>query len=219
MATIEQRFLCADSGWRTFYFLEEIMKRIVCLLLAIVALLSSCSPSFSTGRGNHDDEKENKVVEMFIEHADYDPEGNMYIFTKTEDNIRGMHLFYQFAYSPSSKIFYCSAAASEIPTFLESTNGAIFFSWGNVKNGLFSGSHKIEYRGKIEFEYSNNQLLENTTLGNGYLYDVVSNSFSNLKSESDIQASADACYKYVRAGVAYAQSILFQYLGSSYTLW
>ena len=232
-----------------YYILEENMKKIVCLLIVISTLLfifSSCkpspdhnlpkSPSIEDNSSSNSTENQtfgnnlqngvanqnstlNKVIEMFIRYGSYDAKYNLYYFSKVDNYTGNVMINYQFIYHPSDSLFTASSSAHTYTSYEMIDYGSATFSWQDVKNAYCSGYHQFDTIANIDFSFSNIQLGTDLRLTDNFNYQVQENTFVNLKNHNEIKEYASTCFECVQFGLGYAQTVLFQYLGSSYTLW
>ena len=217
------------------------MKRIACLFIALLSisiLFASCDKEpprlreteSTTASDLQDNPYPNlntqnntftlsKVIEMFTKYASYDAKYDIYHFSKVDNSLGNVMMNFKFIYHPSSKLFTASLSTHTYTAYEMIDYGAATFAWNDVQNAYCTGYHQLVNVANINFTFSGSQLGDDLRLTDKFTYQVKENTFVNLKDSSEIRSYAKTCFECVQFGLGYAQTILFQYLGSSYTLW
>lgn len=192
------------------------MKRKCLILLQVVCIFLIFALSACNKINNRDDENvahkgivnENTVIDMFTQYAQRDTDGS-YRF-RDYRNLSNISYLYNFVYSPSYKMYNCNILVTSYTGVKLYDYAAITFSWGKLKQGLFYAYHELDSIAKIEFEFSNIKFDDNR-LGNGYTYNVTSNSFVNLTSKNDIDEYATRAYDCLEQTVIFLNSVFFSH--------
>lgn len=171
---------------------------VVTCLLFLSIMLSSCT---------NVTKYESRVVEMFENNAVKNDDG-CFSFRKY-NNLNNANFTYEFIYDPNTKQFCCNVLVVQSTNLYEYASA--IFVWGKFKEASFYGYHKLGNVAKIEFKFSNLEFKKQSILGDCFTYDVISNTFLNLKNKNDIDEYATTNFNTLQQAVSYAKSVLVDY--------
>ena len=152
---------------------------------------------------------ENVIKDLFIYNASL--ESGLYTFSKFEE-YNGVSFLYKFSYEMESNLcnsnLFIVSRTGNVKTY---DYASICFKWGKLKEGTFYAYHDFNNLSKIEFSFNNLIFNDDSTFGDEFSYNVISNTFNNLTDESSQNEYSSKMFECLKQALAYCRMVLYEY--------